>query len=237
MLRIHQGLDGCFWIPRRCKETEEYLDSRYVRLPNQLKWINKLPNEIDFFKNLYENKLGYIVGKGPSLDYLIKEVFKEDCPIIALNESIHKVEQVCTSEHMFVLQMDKALGSTCLPKRAKLFVSPWAADNYKDIEKYVIDPRSLTLDQNAISAVVAVMLLRTFGCKAIQLISFDGCLEQNYEYAKIVGYSSTKGGSPLRFKSHKEPILQVAKNLNVTWVTPGTHLKFKEHLFVNRSSR
>lgn len=232
MLRIRKSFDGTFWIPRSDKETEDYLDSQYVRMPNQLKWRNSIPNMLGAFKNIYKDRCAYIVGKGLSLDNISKGCFQDSyCPIFCINDSIHAIEKLNNiTNDLYITQLDSNLNEKCRPKRAKMFHGPLCSHLYQEgVYKYEVDPFSFGLDERHISAQYAIMIARYMGCTQLELFCFDSCVNKNTQYAKCIGYpSDNEQGSSIRFLSHKAMILSVVKEMPLTWVTPradGTVLR------------
>ena len=57
------------------------------------------------FKDIYKGQTIWIVGKGPSLQYLIKEDIGSG-PVITINEAIVKVEEVGLSNPVYSMQKD-----------------------------------------------------------------------------------------------------------------------------------
>jgi hypothetical protein len=223
MITVRTASDGSLWIPREDAETEEYLDSKYVRLPNQLRWVSRIPNILDVYGGIHINQAMHIIGKGPSLDRVgEKGEFSDGGPIICLNESIHKIEEMELSNPTYAVQLDADLKETCRPKKTttKLFLSPNCGTFYQDgVTKIVVDPRSMNLPINCLSVQFAIALTKVLGCVPIILHCFDGCLTNNYEYASCVGYDSSKGGPKIRFKGHKQAIVEAAGQTKLIWVT------------------
>lgn len=221
MLHVRQGPDGTLWIPRKDKETEEWLDHQYMRIGNQLKWRNKLPNLLGFFHNCHQNTKAAIIGKGPSLDVVAASMLKDYGCIIALNEALLKIESLNVDVPLYGTQLDHELGESCRPSKlsTKLFCGPRCANLYnEDVTKLVIDPASFGLVESCLSAVFAIALARHMGCIKVELYGFDGCLKEDYEYAQCIGHSSKKGGSPLRFAAHRRVIEDSAKNIPLDWI-------------------
>lgn len=223
MLHIRMGVDGSYWIPRSDKETEAYLDAKYVRVKNELKWVDKIASPTKSYSDIYKGQVCYIVGKGPSLDLLKKTAFAAEGPVLAINESLHKIESLNLNNPVYGLQLDHNLKETCKPSKetTRLLVGPNCANLYQDkTYKVVMDPRSFGLIESCISAQFAIMIARLMGCVKLDMISFDGCVNNDFNYAKCIGYDSAVGGLKTRFASHKPLILVTAKNIPLTWVTP-----------------
>lgn len=221
MLHIRRGIDGSYWIPRSDEATEAYLNANYVKLPNQLKWIGKIPSVMNLYKNIHKGQTGYIVGKGLSLDNVKNSYFANEGPVIALNEAIHKIEDLNLVNPIYGTQLDEQLQETCKPAKptTKLFVGPLCERFYdKDTYKIIIDPQSLGLRTGCLSVEFAIMLHRYFGCGNLVFIAFDGCLSNEFDYANCIGYNSSLRGNRTRFASHKGIILEATRNINIAWV-------------------
>ncbi len=220
MLNIRRAPNGMYWIPRNDKETEDYLDSKYERVPNQLKWVSKEPSQLKLFQNIHQGEIAYIIGKGQSLDHVTQALFDTNGPIICINESIHKIEQLGLSNPTYCTQLDFELGETCKPKSAKLIIGPRCSNLYDKSYKYIIDPILLSLHDSCLSAQYVIQLAKFMGCSCLKLISFDGCLKQSYNYADCIGYSSGKGGPMTRFASHRPLIIETIRGLPTDWILP-----------------
>ena len=224
MLRIRQGADGSVWIPRKNKETEAYLDKKYARLPNELRWVPKPErylNVVDL-KAFFKNHLCYIVGKGESLDMLTADCFpNKQAPIIALNESIHKVEELDLVNPTMCLQQDSKLRATCRPIRSVMIGSVDAMEFYQDVDfPYAYMPGDFGIYKATLSAVAAVNIAAELGATAFELWCFDGCMEGSLEYAECIGYDSGRDGAKERFKTHRKKIEMAASPRKVTFVMP-----------------
>lgn len=222
---VRRGLDGSYWIPRRHEETEMHLDSLYIRI-DTLRWMPRATQLITHYQNIFPNQIAYIIGKGPSLDYLnLEALIKFDGPIFCLNESIHKVLTLGVKQNrLYVVQMDSTLGETCSPGTDKIpiFLSQRCANLYQEGHNpVVIDPHQLLLDSNCLSGQFAIKLARTFGCAGACLVAFDGCLRKDFAYAKCIGYPSSKGGLPVRFRDHKVRLRESAgRSFPLQWMIP-----------------
>lgn len=224
-MRITTHVDGTFTIPRRNREVMSYLDENFERVGrNELRWKRRsFPNlGIDNLKQVFENKTVYIVGKGPSLDYLTKEHFKDDSSIIiALNEAIHKVETLGLKNPTFMLQQDMALRNTCKPKKASIFISMHAQHWYSDFKnKYIYNPRKMNLTGSQLAAICAIEISKRLGAKDFQMVSFDACVTKETAYAKCIGHDSTAGGDPKRFLKHRKFLDRRLAGYIVKWITP-----------------
>ena len=219
--RIRRHADGSYWLAKKDKRVESYLDRECVRVPGVLRWLRRLENRIAVFRDSFQSRECYIVGKGPSLDALVSSVFEPNLPIIALNEAIHVVESLNLPNPTFALQQDAKLRDSCKPKRSPIFVATKAANYYPD--GYIFENTQMGLSFTALSVSAAMTIAKLLGCVGFRMVSFDACVSGVVGYSKTIPYANTWGGPPKRFLSHKAKILLSAAELPISWITPGDH--------------
>lgn len=163
-----------------------------------------------------------IVGKGPSLDHLDDTYFEESDVIFAVNEAIHKVEQAFPIRPTYVLQQDTRLHWTCIPRHSRMIVSKSVSKILpENMNPLVYEPAYFAADRTTITAVIGVKIAKEFKAKKIRLCCFDGATEAKYEYAKCVGYLSTRFGDAYdRFKDHRKQIERAAGEMPLEWINP-----------------
>jgi len=226
-LRIRRSQeDGSYWIARGNQAVEKFMDEHCIRVPGTLRWTPRYVTDkrIENLRSVFSNKVCYIVGKGPSLDYLGAEHFSDpDAPIIALNEAIHVVEDLGLPNPLYAFQQDARLGGKCQPKRSPIFVSMKAANFYADYkEAYIFQNTELKLHPGALSVSAAITITKRLNTNKYILVCFDACINNKLEYAKCIGYRSTWGGKPERFLTHKAKIVRHARGTPIEWVIPVT---------------
>jgi hypothetical protein len=190
------------------------------------------------FKNKYLNNEGYIVGKGPSLQYLTESFF-DNGPIITLNESILKIESFNLSNDIFAMQKDgpgwdlkirnncpiktcnKCPYGMLYPKKAKLLIhkheSEFCLPDYK--ERYEFDNIKLGLLPDHFSALSAYKLLRYMGCNKIIFISCDSYVNKNIDtYIPNIGVTAKDNGYLLQYD-----ILKKYVDCEIEFKTPMEH--------------
>ena len=224
-VRVRRGHDGTYYITRKDKEAEKYLDKACIRLQNELRWLPKVQAEADVnsLKPLFYGQPCYIVGKGPSLDYLQAKHFKSPkAPVIALNEAIHAVEQLGLPNPTFCLQQDAKLRDTCLPKHgSKVLVSIKAANFYAGKSGiYIFDSRRYGLSLNSLSVSAAIRIAISLDAESFVLLCFDASVNKTLGYAKSIGYDSTWGGERNRFLSHRTKITRWLGSHSAEWIIP-----------------
>ncbi len=224
-VRVRRGYDGTYYITRKDKEAERYLDKACIRLQNELRWLPKIEAEADInsLKPVFYKKICYIVGKGPSLDHLRAEHFKDPkAPVIGINEAIHIVEQLGLPNPTFCLQQDAKLKDTCLPKHgSKVFVSIKAANFYVGKPGiYIFDSRRYGLSLNSLSVSAAIRIAISLDAESFVLLCFDASVNKTLGYAKSIGYDSTQGGKRDRFLTHRSKISKRLGSHSAEWVIP-----------------
>ena len=209
--------DGSFSLPRCKREVQRYLDNKYIRCNGELRWFPRIidAKTVDELKPLFGDTC-YIVGKGPSLDKLAKEHFKNtQAPVFCINESIHAIEALELKNPVIAIQQDTGLRDGAMPKKSKIAVSRDARFWYAQYpETYVYQPEHYKLASNSLTVLCAINIAKSFGVKNFKMLAFDACTDGETSYAKSVG--KTPGGTPERFLKHKQVIEAAAK---VEWIT------------------
>ncbi|KKN46752.1 hypothetical protein LCGC14_0669760 [marine sediment metagenome] len=222
--KIRRDEDGNYWIPRSNRSVEKFLDKRFERLKNQLKWkALVIPDPPITALGLYfKMEHVYIVGKGPSLDHLAPEHFPNTkSPIIGINEAVHQIEKLDLPNQIFCVQQDSKLKDTCYPKKGILLVSSKAVQWYAGRDRvYCFDNEHYNLSKNTLSVAAAIEICRSLGAKKFTLISFDACVNNDVRYAKCIPYPTSEGGRTYRFLCHRNKILARIGKLEVEWVIP-----------------
>ncbi len=224
-IRIRRDINGSYYITRKNRPVEKYMDKECIRFPNELRWRPKFDqNEsLETLRREFEGKICYIIGKGPSLDHLDSRHFKHtDSPIVCLNESIFKVESLNLPNFTICLQQDSKLRDTCYPKSSPIIVSTKAVNFYAEkTNVFVFDNTRLGLSRNALSVSAAITITKKLGCTAYIMCCFDACVTKATKYAKCVGYDATWGGNPKRFLDHIYKIRRRAGVTPLTWMVPN----------------
>lgn len=216
--------DGSYYLPRRNKEVEEYLNNTCTKVHNELRWWPhpKGCNPITDLDDIFENKECYIIGKGPSLDFLtLADMPIKDAPILCINETIHKVETLNPPNPVFILQQDAWLKNKCLPKYGTMIIARTCMSQYEHVKnKYIFAPEEIGLYKANITVIFAIAIAKRAGTTKFNLISFDAATHSNVDYANCIGYSPIKGGQPSRFLGHRIIILKNTVGYEVNWITP-----------------
>ena len=214
--------DGSMTLLRRKPKDIAFMDQNFKRRhPSEMRWFPELETMEEAALD-FEGKTAYIIGKGPSLDRLSEGDFKEDGPIIAINESIIKAEELDIPNPLFLIQ-DPSLREFAKPQRSTLILEESIRGLYRlHPKKIQYSRKGMELPPKVLSAIVAIHILKSWNIAKIIFISFDACINQNTGYAKIVGYASNdKKRNPDRFLKHKAMLLKNLGNMSHSFRLAG----------------
>jgi hypothetical protein len=205
VLKCRKDCNGRLILPKPDKRLEAILDKHCTRV-EPLAWIIRTCTpriEVKSFAKKHASRPCYIVGKGPSLDKLKAEHFiDENAPIIAINESIHKVESLAIRNTIYCVQQDSALKETCWSKRGTMLIphitGAWY-EKHPRVCMYSMTDLGGRESFHPQSVIAATRIAKLMGCDKIIYIGFDSYVNKNTDYASCVGYPSTVGGDPNRF--------------------------------------
>ena len=223
-MRVRIASDGTFFIPRGNKAAEQYLDKRFTRVKNELRWFPAFEGstKTTVLEHEFKDKPCYIVGKGVSLDKLTESIFEKDVPIICINEAIHKVEELNLPNVLICIQQDATLKNTCKPTRPEthLFITESCNGQYDDFKNTsIFRPEEFGIFSNSLTVIFAIKLAAFFGCTEFRLVAFDACITGNTDYASCLEHESKDGGNPNRFLSHRKKIEDAASGILLTWIS------------------
>jgi hypothetical protein len=206
---LKRAIDGSYFLLRHNDKIISEMNKKHGKPEGgELRWFPKDQGShpITDLDNDYGGETCYIVGKGPSLNYITKEHFKAYCPVICLNESIHTIEKLNLDNPVFVLTQDHELKDSCRPLYSTMLISENLLYWYHDYtNKYVFEFKSKLSVLQAIEIGEEV-----FGCKDFKLLAFDATTDGVTEYAKGIT-NHRKDPQNLRFLKHKELIAKSTK--------------------------
>lgn len=214
--------DGTLMIPRSNKALEDALDKKHIRYTGELRWVERKDAGLPMsdLEGLFTNGV-YIVGKGPSLDRLVREDFTEPWPILAINESVHTIARLELENKVFGVQQDTDLKDTCLAPGTKVLVSHKTHESYSDTDKYIYYPQEYNLTDQSLTVLIAIALAEHDGCENFTLLAFDS-FDSELSYAKSIGYEPEKfGQSRQRFVEHCEILGRKLKTLSNVTINPA----------------
>jgi len=210
MKGIKRTADGGIILIRQNKQAETILN-RLCKPVEKNKWIlhRVSMGDSEFVKtqkDMYKDKTCYIVAKGPTLDKIPfdkGDLFKPDCPVIALNEAIHSVEKHgAIANPLYCVQQDTILGETCYSKYGTMilpFYCKWYHDHPKVLT--VIHSELAVKDKRfPLSIETAVLVAKCWGCSDIVFMACDAAVNANCDYAPSIGHEPR--GEKKRYLDH-----------------------------------
>jgi hypothetical protein len=136
---------------------------------------------IENLRGVHYGGTAYIVGKGPSLQYLTANDFGAG-PVIAINESITHIENLGIPNPIYSMRKDgeDTEHPTGQPRNATLLVhlreSVNLFESYKP--RYVFDTvKDFDLAWNSYSSFVAADIAKLLGCRKLIYLAHDACME------------------------------------------------------------
>ena len=208
---IRRSHNGLMFLVRPNKKEEAHLDEIGTR--TQDKALFWKPNILGKKFKLTSDEV-YVIGKGPSLDMLTKEHFKENYPVICINESIKVIERLGLSNQIIVAVQNNDLKDTCKPKSGFAFVSKKNQNWYADVENLRIMPHR----HKTFTAVSVIeYIVHKFNIKKIILVAFDAITSNNLRYSMTIKYPPNIKGRPERFLALESALKKFKSKLK--WIT------------------
>ncbi len=181
----------------------------------------------DELENKHAGCRVFIIGKGPSLDHIdsIRGFLNQpETIVMALNESIRKVESLGIDNPLYAVQQDTHLGRDCIPKTPgaihlmnAMQSSPsndWPGCRKVSISQWNPDGIVYTIaDESELSAVAALKIAKFMGVRSVFFACFDSWKTENGEYATCIGKDSGAVGDKARHAVNGAWIREVAKAL------------------------
>jgi hypothetical protein len=142
-------------------------------------------SKINDLAGKYTGQTAYIVGKGPSLEFLRKAHICSG-PVIAINEAIHKVEALGLDNPLYAMNKDgcriERAGHACpmaypCPSTVMILQAPGYSQNCFPEHPHRIfvnpvDDLGFSLP-TVMSVRMCISILRIMGCNKINLVCFD----------------------------------------------------------------
>jgi hypothetical protein len=188
---------------------------KYEKVAGENVWFPKnTGGSYTQFENQFIGKKAYVIGKGPSLDTLVR-IEDENCLIFALNQAIHVVEKLQQNWNglLFCVQQDATLQDKCIPKNAIHLLSE-SAKGWNP-NAVLFNMSNFGVRENCITAVATIKLAKYMGVKDFTFLAFDACKTKNTSYAKTIGGKPPK---PEQFLKHKAWMEKELKDCKYSFV-------------------
>tara|TARA_R110000765_G_scaffold8465_2_gene27269 strand:- start:1339 stop:2145 length:807 start_codon:yes stop_codon:yes gene_type:complete len=212
--------DGSYWLARHDIAKEKWLDENMIRFNNELRWASPLvtDRQLSDLSALITGKTVAIVGKGPSLDYLA--ALDADV-VIAINQSIKKVDAIDHGLPVIMMQQDTGPKDTCYPKDGIVLVREEVGQWYSEAENLVLyGPHDFGCTDASLTAIVAVQICKRLCAEAIVMYCFDS-IAGILGYAECCEVKPEDGGDPKRFNLHSHKIKDSLEGIDHTFVFPS----------------
>ena len=210
--------DGKIYLIRRDRQLEHILDRDYLRIGDRL-WapVVKDTQQCRHLEGKHKDTAVYIIGKGPSLQYLKTVNLKPKWPVIALNEAIDYVEKLSFTGPKYFIQQDKQ--PICHPSLETIgILHSDVAGKYPELKQScVFQPVEFGFKKKMLSVIVAIRVAKYMGCKQFILVSFDYVTNGVDDYPQeIPDYRR----SIEAWKGLRMQIQQYASPYPVSFITP-----------------
>ena len=131
----------------------------------------RLHNVDSEWKGKYEGSLGYIVGKGPSLDYLTSSYFEnKEAPIIGINEAYMKLKELRLPNPIYFVQLD-------IPRTIYVEYEDYIITIFDNVQIFYKKEKLLigTWHHNIgfLSTTFAIDVMQYFGIGFLKMFCFD----------------------------------------------------------------
>jgi len=166
----HNSKSGTFFIIRKNTDLEKYLNGRddLFKNPNELQWL-PWNNSLPINKDSCQGKTALIIGKGPSLDLITKEMIDPNMVVIACNEAINIVEMLDLPNQIFWACIDVVVPACTFD--GDVLTSMFVKPKFEDTNQCYIHPNTSGLSLVGSFAASCAKLL---GINNIVLTAFDG---------------------------------------------------------------
>lgn len=179
-------------------------------------------------KDLYTNQACYIVGKGPSLEFLSSSYFVNSIPVICLNDSIIVVEQLRLSNPIYSLQKDGDFAHMVKPSDETILIlqntKGYSKDFYPEHPKrMLVDPvADMGFDLYQTMAIrMAIWITLYMGCNHIDFLSCDSLVSDDLRTFNARNRSSMVTGAGNWYRLSRHDVLNDLRDISHKFITPS----------------
>ncbi len=182
-------------------------------------------------KGRHAGQHGFIIGKGPSLDSIVKIIDQLNTGVvICLNESIRKVEPL-VSAPLYVVQHDQTLENRCCPvSSATIHLIGYDVPKFPEpkslgpIVRY--DPGGFSDYGTTLSGADAIWIAKHMGIETLTFVAFDAWMKDMREDDSRIKYAGCidpipgyDPGHPFRHVGSGGEIRREALKAGLSWDT------------------
>ena len=200
---------------------------------------------MESLRDRHKNETVWIIGKGPSLQYLKRDDIGQG-PVITLNAAILAVEPICLPNPIYSMQKDggnrrkpskdnlcpdcdftgecgEACGGIVRPETATLLLhdleSKYCFPDYSP--RHVLNLQELGLHGNAFSLIFAIKTAQYMGCNKFNFVSCDAhSKNDNRTYVPGKGTTKSKLSENL-YQGQRMGLKPFLEGLDCQWITPN----------------
>ncbi len=183
----------------------------------------------DILHNKHSGDIAYIVGKGPSLQYISYSCFSVQGPVIVLNDAIMEIETSLPYLNcpIYSLQKDGHPNFMYKPSKETFLIlqstEGYSKEYYREHKKrIVIDPvKDQGFDHPQVMAIrMAISMAVYMGCAFINLLCCDSLTSEDYRtYNPRTGASSETDAAKF-YRLSKTKVLQDLRSVKHEFITP-----------------
>lgn len=182
---------------------------------------------INELRNSHPGETFWIVGKGPSLQYLTAEHFGNG-PVIAINTAVAIVQSLHLPNPLYLLEKDGLLGNF-IKLREDVIAILQLGEGFSE-NCFSEHPRRVLVDPVAemgfldteMSARIAIRIALAMGCKQINFMCCDSITTEEYHYLDIDG--EVKAGYAGAYKRVRALILKEVAEIPHKFIIPEAEL-------------
>jgi hypothetical protein len=165
-------------------------------------------------KNQYLGLPCYIIGKGPSLDYLTEYDLDPSYPKICINQAIHYVEDYY-DDHIYAAQLDVLkINESCWSTKGSMLLGIYSGRLYNSHpKKYIITPDLINHETRVDFTVgFAAKISQFWGCSKQIFVSCDASAIGEWGYPKQLQHLPDNMKYNKRFFTQRAIIERICNN-------------------------
>lgn len=184
--------------------------------------------ELKDLESIHKGELGYIVGKGASLEFLASRYFIGGTPVICMNESIVVVQALGIDNPLYSLQKDGTPEHMAKPNENVTLLlqktDGYSGDWFPEHEKRIlIDP---VTDQNfhhpaVMSIRMCINLARFMGCSFIFLVCCDSLTNGDLRTFDVFSGAAHETSAAVWYQNVHMEVLNDLKGYPHAFITPS----------------
>ena len=159
------------FVPFDRKQEDWLVEHAFIREPFRLGFCPLHLQQTNELKDKYQGQIGYIIGKGPSLDRLSFFDFSFDtAPVIGVNEAYLKAKELHIPNPIYFAQCDLPCAIYVVEPDPILCMHNTGHFYFNYSNVFVID---WDISISNLTSILAVQMMKYFGVKHIYLKCFD----------------------------------------------------------------